>query len=185
MFNLLFQKEVAMGHAAEKVESKQKVHAIKPRQAAAAPMRAMSPFEQMERMLDEMVARDWLQPWRSEWPAWAQLGAPFEGRNPKVDIIDRDEELVVQAELPGVEKKDLDVTLTDTSVTINGETRKEAKEEQGDYYRCEISQGAFARTLTLPAEVDSGNAKAIFKDGMLELKLPKRTVAKRRTVTIE
>jgi len=175
-----------MGHAAKKVESKQKVHAIKPRQAAAAaPVRVMSPFEQMERMLDELVARDWLQPWRSEWPGWARLGAPFEGRIPKVDIIDRDHELLVHAELPGVDKKDLDVTVTDTSVTIKGEARKEAKQEKGDYYRCEISRGAFARTLALPAEVQSGNVKATFRDGVLELTLPKKALARRRAVTID
>jgi HSP20 family protein len=104
---------------------------------------------------------------------------------PRVDIIDRDKEIVVHAELPGVEKKDLDVTLTDTSVTIKGETRKESKEEKGDYYRCEISRGAFARSVALPAEVESANAKAQFKDGVLELTLPKKAVSKRRSIHID
>ena len=175
-----------MGHAAEKVKRKQKVHAMKPRRAPAmVPVRTMRPLEQIERMLDDLAAGDWLHPWHGEWPAWARLGAPFEGRSPKVDIIDRDQELLVHAELPGVDKKDLDVTVTDTSVSIKGETRKQAREEKGDYCRCEISRGAFARTLALPAEVESANAKATFRDGVLELTLPKKLASKRRSVTIE
>lgn len=175
-----------MGHAAEKLESRQKVHSMKPKRVPAVlPVRAMRPLEQVERMLEDLAAGDWLQPWRGEWPAWARVGAPFEGRSPKVDIIDRDEELLVHAELPGVDKKELDVTVTDTSVSIKGETRKEARQERGDYYRCEISRGAFARTLALPAEVDSANAKATFRDGVLELTLPKKAASKRRSVTIE
>lgn len=176
-----------MGHANAKVETKQKVHEIKPKSAAipAAPGRALSPFAEMERMMEQFFARDWLQPWHRERPAWPSLGAPFEGRMPKVDIIDRDEELLVHAELPGVEKKDLEVTLTDASVTIRGETHREEKREKGDYYRCEIEAGAFTRSVALPAEVESEKARAHFKDGVLELTLPKRVVAKRRNVKID
>jgi HSP20 family protein len=149
------------------------------------PARAMSPFEEMERMFDEMMPRGWLSPVRWDWPSWSRMGAPFEVRMPKVDVIDRDTEVVVRAEVAGVDKKDLEVSLTENTVTIKGSTKKEHKEEKGDYHRSEISQGTFSRTVTLPAEVDGDKAKASFKDGMLELVMPKLARSKRRTIEVE
>ena len=89
------------------------------------------------------------------------------------------------AEVPGVEKDDLDVSVSDNSVTIKGETKREEKEENADYYRCEISRGSFARTVLLPSDVDTGKTKAKFKDGILELTLPKIKKTKRRTIKID
>ena len=99
-------------------------------------------------------------------------------------MIEHDEEIVVQAELPRVDKKDLDVSITGDRLTIKGVTRHDEKEKKGDYHRAEIPQGAFTRTLLLPAEVDSTNAKAMFKDGILELILPKVVSSKRRTIPL-
>lgn len=150
---------------------------------AARPPR---PVDEMERMMDRVFgdfpSRGWMRPWHMEWPAWAE--AP-ELRMPKVDVIDRDEDLLVRAELPGVEKKDIEISTSDTSVTIKATTRREEKEEKGDYYRCEISRGSFARTVALPAKVESAKAKASMKDGVLELSLPKVEKSKRRTITVE
>jgi HSP20 family protein len=83
-----------------------------------------------------------------------------------------------------VEKKDLEISTSDTSVTLKATTRHEEKEEKGDYYRCEITRGAFSRTVALPAQVESDKAKASLKDGVLELTLPKVEKSKRRTVTV-
>ena len=80
---------------------------------------------------------------------------------PKVNVIDRDEELVIEAELPGVEKDDLDVSLTENAVTIKASTRKEEKQEKGD------------------------EAKAAFKDGILTLTLPKAEQAKRVNIKVD
>jgi HSP20 family protein len=152
----------------------------------APPARALTPFEEMDRMMDRMfegfMPRGWMRPWRFEWPAMPELA---EIRMPSVDVVDRENEVLVRAEIPGVDKKDLDVTVTENTVTIKGSSKREEKEEKGDYYRCEISRGAFARTLTLPATVDSDRAKASFKDGVLELTLPKIEKSRRRNVTIE
>lgn len=144
-----------------------------------------SPFEEMERMFGGMFprARTWPQQW--EWPAWAELGSLTEGKAPKLDIIERDNEVVVRAEVAGVDKKDLDVSVTDDTVTIRGCTKEERKEEKGDFYRCEISRGEFARTATLPCAVDGDKAKAGFKDGILELTIPKMERSKRRSVEIK
>lgn len=111
--------------------------------------------------------------------------AGMETRIPRVDVIDRENELLVRAELPGVDKKDLDVSLNENMLTIKAGTYHEQREEEGDYYRCEISRGSFARTLALPAYIDIDKAKASFKDGILELILPKIEQSKRRHITIE
>ena len=149
------------------------------------PSRALSPFEEMDRFFDEFIPRRWLRAFRREWPQWGDLTAPFEGRMPRVDLIDRENEIVVRAEAPGVDKKDLDVSLTENTITIKGTTRHEEKEERDDYYRSEISRGSFTRTLALPADVDGSQAKATFQNGLLEVILPKVEGAKRRSIKVE
>lgn len=151
----------------------------------AASTRALSPFEEMDRMFDKLFQSGWLGPLRREFPSWSELTAPFEGRMPRVDVIDRDAEIVVKAEVPGVKKEDLEVSVTDNTLTIKGSTHREEKEEKGEYYRCEISRGSFARAVSLPDNIDSSKVKANFKDGILELIMPKLEQPKRRTVTIE
>lgn len=150
----------------------------------APPSRALSPFEEMDRMFDHFFRRGWMRPWRFEWPSFPEI-SPREMKVPKVDVVDRENEIVVKAELPGVEKKDLDISVSDNTVTIKGSTRHEEKEEKGDYYRCEISTGSFSRTVALPAEVDGAKAKANFKDGLLELTLPKIEPAKRHSIKLD
>jgi HSP20 family protein len=104
---------------------------------------------------------------------------------PRVDVIDREDEILVRAEVPGVDKKDLEVSLTDNAVTIKGSTRHEEKEEKGDFYRSEISRGSFSRTVALPGEVDGDKAKASFKDGVVEIAMPKLEASKRRSIKVE
>ncbi|GIX28653.1 MAG: hypothetical protein KatS3mg123_2534 [Burkholderiales bacterium] len=82
-------------------------------------------------------------------------------------------------------KEDIEISLTGNVLTIKGETKREEKEEKGDYYRCEISRGAFSRTVSLPAEVDESKAKASLNDGVLEITLPKTETAKKRTIKVE
>ncbi|MFC1749553.1 Hsp20/alpha crystallin family protein [Pseudomonadota bacterium] len=118
------------------------------------------------------------------WPNLSEHPA-FEGRIPKVDVIDRGDELVVMAELPGVKKEDLDVTLNEHNVSIRASTRYEAKDEEGDYHHCEISHGEFSRVIRMPVEIDAEKARAMFVDGMLELIIPKSGGSKRHTVKIE
>lgn len=139
-------------------------------------------WDDMDRMLEEFFGRGWLRPFGS----WGRpLATEFASMLPKVDVLDRDDEVVVRAEVPGMEKDEIDISISGNMVTLKGETRREEKEEKGDYYRCEMSRGAFARTLALPAEVDEGKAKASLKDGVLELKLPKVEKSKRRAIRIE
>lgn len=146
---------------------------------------AMSPWDEMERWFDEFGRRGWLHPLRWEWPAGFEGVAPFGSEAPTVDVIDRDTEVVVRAELPGVTKEDLDVTMTHDSVTIKAHKKHEEKEEKGEYYRQEMHYGEYQRTLGLPDTVDEGKAKATFENGILELTLPKKEQTQRRTIRVE
>lgn len=161
----------------EKKETKQEVQKVEP-------SHAMSPFEEMERMFENYFPHGWMRPFHMEWPSLHKMKA-FEGKTPSVDVIDHDDEIIVKAELPGVNKKDIDISVTNNTVTIKGKTSHEEKEEKGDYYRCEISRGSYSRTLSLPADVDEENTKAKVKDGILELTLPKLKKSKRRTIKVE
>ena len=162
-------------------ESKSKGKELK----KAQPYRALSPFEEMERLFSGMFPRAWMRSFDREWPTWPEMTSLMEGKIPKMDIIERDTEVLVRAELAGVDKKDIDVSVTDRTITIKGSTKEEIKEEKGDYFHSEISQGSFSRTATLPCEVDGDKAKATFKDGMLELTIPKIEGSKRRTIKVE
>lgn len=147
--------------------------------------RTLRPFEEMDRLFENYLTRGWLHPFRWGRPSWDALTMPFEGKMPRVDVVDRDNEVIVKAEVPGVDKKDLDISLTENTVSIKGSTSHEEKEEKGDYYHCEISHGSFSRVVSLPAEVDAEKASSKFKDGVLELTLPKVKKSKRHTIKVE
>ena len=126
----------------------------------------------------------------SKWPvqAWGDVSRFLENfftrEFPAVDMIDCENELIIRAELPWVNKEDLSVTVGDTTLTIKGSTRPEEKTEKGEYIRREISRrGIFSRTIALPFEVDAARGKAKFRDYVLELNLPKSE--KRHTLKIE
>ncbi|HWA37795.1 MAG TPA: Hsp20/alpha crystallin family protein [Burkholderiales bacterium] len=124
--------------------------------------RAANPFEPMERFMQAFMPLAWFRPWM-EMP-----------HTPKLDVIDRDGSVLVRAEVPGVQKSRLEVEASDTAVTIKGEVQHTETREDADHYRIsETSRGAFERTVQMPADVDSTKAKATFKDGVLEVLLPK------------
>ncbi|MCX7831875.1 MAG: Hsp20/alpha crystallin family protein [Actinobacteria bacterium] len=93
--------------------------------------------------------------------------------SPSVEMYETDNELVVKAELPGLSSKDVDITLTDDALTIKGE-KKESEEVKGEnYYRKETRYGSFHRTIPIPLPIKKEDVKASFKDGVLEIRLPK------------
>jgi HSP20 family protein len=140
------------------------------------------PWDQMERFMDELLPGRWMQRWGP--PAMGELLAGLQAPTPSVDVIDRDEEVVVKAEIPGVRKENVEVSLTDNTLTLSGHTESEEKEEKESFFRREIRRGEFSRTLTLPASVDTEHAKASFEDGVLVVTVPKITKTARRRVDI-
>ncbi|MDI1361802.1 Hsp20/alpha crystallin family protein [Methylotenera sp.] len=146
---------------------------------------SIHPIADMEKAFDRFFGRRWPSLWNWDTPAVDTI-FEFDGqRLPSLDIIDRDSEVIVRAEIPGIEKKDLNISLADNILTIKGQTNSESKEEKGDYYRHEISSSSFARSVSVPGTVDIANIVANLKDGILEIKLPKIEASKRRSIKVQ
>lgn len=137
---------------------------------------------QLERLFDDFFSRRWLRPWTRD---WAGFESRLDTATPRVDVVDREHDVLVRAELPGMTREDIEVTVGDDSITVRGRTRHEETREDGDYHRHEIVSNAVSRTVSLPCEVDGDHARAQLKDGMLEVTVPKAERAKRRRVQVE
>jgi HSP20 family protein len=140
-----------------------------------------SPLEEMERWFEDAFRRPFFSPlWHSRLPFM-----PLGEITPSVDIFDDGIDVVVKAEVPGLRKEDIDVQLTEDTITISGVKHMEEKVEKKDYYRLERSFGSFSRKLRLPAEVERDKAKASFKDGVLEVRIPKTEAAKSKVKKVK
>ncbi|HJV65364.1 MAG TPA: Hsp20/alpha crystallin family protein [Geomonas sp.] len=141
-----------------------------------------SPLAQMDRLFDEMFKRPFFSLWNT-----GMGGETSESLYVPMDIYEDGESVIVKAEIPGMKKEDLNVQLTPDSITISGEKTSERKVHEGNYYRCETSSGSFSRTCHLPVETLSDKARATFKDGILEVRIPKSEEAAKRVkkLTIE
>lgn len=109
------------------------------------------------------------------------------GFRPLLDIYEEKDEVIVKAELPGIRKEDIDITLTPDTITISGEKRKEENVERKNCYQWECSYGSFSRILPLPAEVQTEKVKAQFRNGVLEIRIPKteEAIKKEKKVKVE
>jgi HSP20 family protein len=103
---------------------------------------------------------------------------------PPVEIYDTGDALMVRVELPGIAKDDVHVELHENTLTLRGERKPNPQVKEGQYYRQERLYGPFQRTFTLPTLVDTGKVQAMYRDGLLELKLPKHEAAKPKRITI-
>lgn len=146
----------------------------------------LSPIADMENAIEKFFTRRFPSLWRGrDEPAIDSL-FEFEGqRLPSLDVIDRDSEVLVRAEVPGVDKNDISVSLSDNLLTIKGNTSKEIKKEEGDYYRHEISSSSFARSVTVPKNIDASKAVSNLKNGVLEITLPKLASSKRHNIAVQ
>jgi HSP20 family protein len=142
------------------------------------PTKAPSPFEEMEKWFEDFFRR----PFSLMRPSWfPRLRMPeIEEVAPSVDVFEEGDDVVVKAELPGMSKENIDVKITDDIVTISGEKKKEEKIEKKDYHRMERSYGSFTRSFRLPSEVQTDKATAKFKEGVLEVRIPKTEEAKKK-----
>ena len=104
---------------------------------------------------------------------------------PAVEISDTAEAVVVKAQVPGVKKDDLQLTITEHALTVKGEMKEEAKQEDKNYHRQEFRYGAFVRTIPLPVLVQAEKATAQLKDGVLEVTMPKSAPAKVQPIPIQ
>jgi HSP20 family protein len=122
------------------------------------------------------------RPW---WPERWFRGEDLEVRAPTVDVYEEKDDIVVKAELPGMDKDNIEVNLTDHTLTIKGEKKKEEEVKEENYYRSERSYGSVLRTLELPKDVHADKVKASFKNGILEVRMPKTEEAKAKEIKVK
>jgi HSP20 family protein len=150
------------------------------------PSQIFGGLDEVERLFDRLMPRSWMPPMNWNWPMWGGQEESLEHfRTPKMDVVDRDKDVLINVEMPGVDKKDIEVSLSDSTLNIKGSIRREAKEQRKNYYRCEIAQGNFSRTLSIPEGIDITKISATLKDGILEITLAKEQGAQRRTVEVK
>ncbi|HDQ04563.1 MAG TPA: Hsp20/alpha crystallin family protein [Deltaproteobacteria bacterium] len=106
------------------------------------------------------------------------------GFTPSVDVKENEKEFIVKAELPGLEEKDVEVTLANDALTIKGEKKEEKEDKDKNYYYMERTYGSFHRVIPLTAEVESEKAQARFKNGVMEIKIPKNQTAQAKGTKI-
>ena len=150
------------------------------RLAGRESFRVGHPFRTLERFADEIdrlfddvgVGRSWLTP-RS---ARSWFGSPLRSASeqwaPEIELYQRNNELVVRADLPGMKKEDVSVEIGEEQITISGERRQEQESERGGVYRSERRYGTFQRTIPLPSGAMADQAKATFTNGVLEVTMP-------------
>ena len=142
-------------------------------------MRALTPWtgvanlkQEMDRVFDRMFEGKW-----DELPAvgdWA----------PSMDISETKDSLVAKVEAPGMDQKDIEISLRENVLTIKGEKKQEQQDKDEQYHRVERSYGAFIRSVRLPAGVDASKVTASFKNGLLTVTMPKTPAAKGATIPI-
>ena len=104
---------------------------------------------------------------------------------PAIDVFENDKKVVIKTELPGLSEKDIEVDILGDTLTIKGEKKKEDEKKDRHYHRLERVYGSFHRSVTLPAEVTSEKTKASFKNGMLEIEVPKKEEAKPKQIKVD
>jgi len=145
-----------------------------------SPMKELEDMRRdMERLFEEVFEPSRRR--RHWWPKSPEGG----GVIPNIDIYDRKTEIVVRAEIPGAERDKIDLTITKDNIAIKGEVKRDEGVKDEDYFAREISWGNFARTVALPSEVESEKAKATFRNGILEIILPKKEEAKPKEIKVE
>jgi HSP20 family protein len=144
------------------------------------PFRELTPFREFERMRRDM---DRL------WESFFERGVPRpddEGEwLPSLDVAETKDEIVVKAEVPGMDPKDIDISLSDGLLTIKGEKKQEREEKEEDYHLVERSYGTFTRSVRLPKEVKRDKISASYKNGVLRVTLPKSEEAKQKEIKIK
>jgi len=148
------------------------------RREPEAPFLALQ--EEMNRLFDRF--------WRglpAEWPGAAPWPWMAEGFAPKVDVTETDNDVRVTAELPGMDEKDIEVTIARDSLTIKGEKKEETETTKEGYFHAERHFGSFQRTVPLPREVVTDKAEATFRKGVLSVVLPKTEEVKAGTRKVQ
>ena len=102
-----------------------------------------------------------------------------------MDVVDSKDGILLKVEIPGVKQEDISISVEENTLTVKGERKQESQVNEEGYSRFERSYGAFQRSVLLPPTVDADRVKATYKDGVLEVQLPKKEEAKPKTIKVE
>ncbi|VVB95916.1 Small heat shock protein HSP16.5 [uncultured archaeon] len=143
-------------------------------------------FRRFEEMMNRMFEEVWGRP-RRPLLSSGEKGEmiPAGSRQPFVDVIETDKEVIATAEMPGLEKQDIKINVAEDRLEISAETKHEEKKEEKGYVYRERRSGSYYRAITLPSPVDPDNSKASYKNGILEIKMPKTEIKKKKPLKIE
>lgn len=136
-----------------------------------------SPVDRLSTLRDEMNRL-----FDFSWPS--RDSGLFSGWSPALDVFDDKDNFVVKAELPGMKKEDINLSLHDGVLTISGERKFERENKEGETFRSERYFGKFQRSVTLPAAVDANKVSASYKDGVLSVELAKAEEAKPKQIAV-
>jgi len=144
----------------------------------------LAAFKDLENRIEDMFHNMWKNPFHHE-----KLPDTFSfstlSKIPSIDVIDRNKEIFIKAELPGFDKDDLDISISNNQLVIKAKSCTEEKEEEGDYLKQEIRKSEVYRSVSLPAEVEEDNIKTSYKNGVLKLTIPKQKKSQRKKIKVE
>jgi len=144
-------------------------------------------FRRFEEMMNRMFENFSGKPTSRRLLSSGERGAvvPSEYREPFIDVMESDKEIIATAEMPGLEKQDIKINVTEDMLEISAETKQEEKKEEKGYIYRERRSGSYYRAISLPSTVDPDNSKATYENGVLEIKMPKTEVKKKTPLMIE
>jgi HSP20 family protein len=138
--------------------------------------------ENVRRAVDRLVPRRANSHWRSDGDLW--FPSFFETGGPALDVQETDDEIIVTAEMPGLDKDDFAVEISADRLVLRGEKQRNAEEQGSGYYYAERSFGSFVRVVPLPCEIDTERVKARYRNGLLRIAMPKSENARARRIEV-
>ncbi len=144
-------------------------------------------FRRFEERMNRMFEEFWGRPTTRRLLPSGEHGAitPAEYHEPYIDLIENEKEIVATAEMPGLEKENIKINVTEDALEISAETKHEEKKEEKGYIYRERRSGSYYRSISLPSPVDPDSSKAKYENGILEIKMPKTEVKKKTPLMIE
>ncbi len=149
-------------------------------------------FRRFQEMMYRMTEEFWVRPMRRLLPS-GRLLLPGERREmipaeywmPYIDVVETDKEIIATAEMPGLEKQDIKINLTEDRLEISAEVKREEERKEKGYIYRERHRGGYCRSISLPAPIDPDNSKATYKNGVLEIRMPKTEVKEKKLLPVE
>jgi HSP20 family protein len=136
----------------------------------------LSTFDRLQSQINDLF----------DFPRFPEIQGVFDRKvSPAIDVIEHPDSFTVHCDLPGIDQKDIDISIASGILTIKGEKRSDQKSENGKIYKKETWEGSFQRTLSLPSVVEADGVEATFTDGVLTINLPKREEAKTKRIELK